>query len=54
MEENHHIQWIELVTSEGVCRTDLKPGDRAEAEFSVDPESDFMVRAYCNIHGLWY
>lgn len=54
MEENHHIQWIELVTSEGVCRADLKPGDRAEAEFSVDPESDFMVRAYCNIHGLWY
>lgn len=54
MEENHHIQWVEVIAGNEVHRRDLSPGDRPEAEFPVDPDSEFMVRAYCNIHGLWY
>ena len=51
MEENHYIEWIEVVTEDGVCRKQLKPGDVAEADFRVEKVKS--VRAYCNVHGLW-
>lgn len=52
MQPEHFIQWIELIQGSKVKRTELKPGDQPEAEFCVD-ENDFIVRAYCNLHGLW-
>ncbi len=51
MEENHYIEWIEVVTGDKVCRKQLKPGDVAEASFKV--EGVKSVRAFCNVHGLW-
>jgi superoxide reductase len=53
MEETHHIEWIELVTSDDrVYRKNLKPGSPAQAKF--DGVNDIiLVRSLCNIHGLW-
>ncbi|MET1124978.1 MAG: desulfoferrodoxin [Archaeoglobaceae archaeon] len=52
MEEDHYIEWIEVI--DGIClhRKHLKPGDEPRAEFVVMSES-IKVRAYCNVHGLW-
>ena len=47
MEENHYIEWIEVVAGDRACRKFLKPGDKPEAEFSIE------ARGYRNLHGLW-
>lgn len=52
MEENHYIEWIELVGDGIAYRKFLKPGDKPEAEFFVK-SNKFEARDYCNIHGLW-
>lgn len=52
MEEAHHIEWIEVLTAEGVVRATLSPGVAPEAVLEV--RGDVVeVRAYCNVHGLW-
>lgn len=52
MEETHFIEWIELIDKTGkVKRNFLKPGESPETSFCGDDYS--LVRAYCNIHGLW-
>lgn len=52
MEEKHYIEWIETIVGDRVERKYLKPGEEPVAEFSVSG-TDFGVRAYCNLHGLW-
>lgn len=52
MDENHYIEWIEVLADEKVYRKYLKPGDTPEAEFPITSES-IEVREYCNLHGLW-
>lgn len=52
MEENHYIEWIEVIVDGKSYREYLKPGDKPEAEFCVKGENIF-AREYCNIHGLW-
>ncbi len=52
MEEGHYIEWIEVVTEEGVARKFLKPGEAPAAEFE-GAGSVLGVRSYCNLHGLW-
>jgi superoxide reductase len=52
MEENHHIEWIEIVVDGRVQREFLRPGDKPEAEFRFTGE-DIKAREYCNLHGLW-
>jgi len=53
MEENHYIQWIEVITQGGSFRKFLTPGQMPEAEFLVNKQEVLAVREYCNIHGLW-
>ncbi|MCF7792030.1 MAG: desulfoferrodoxin [Victivallales bacterium] len=53
MEEEHYIQWVEIINGNYVNRKYLHPGDNPEAEFYVSQEPKMKVRAYCNIHGLW-
>ncbi|HBC88290.1 MAG TPA: desulfoferrodoxin [Lentisphaeria bacterium] len=53
MEEKHYIQWIEVINGDYVNRKHLKPGDAPEAEFFVPNTGKLIVRAYCNLHGLW-
>ncbi len=53
MTEEHHIEWIEVINNAYVNRKNLKPGDKPEAEFYVPEQPGLVVRAYCNLHGLW-
>ncbi len=52
MEENHYIQWIQVMTEEWSYRRFLKPGEKPEAEFSKVTD-EATAREYCNVHGLW-
>ena len=52
MEDNHHIEWIEVIADGKVYRKFLKPGEQPEAEFEIKSEN-VQVREYCNVHGLW-
>ena len=53
MQDNHYIQWIELVVDGKVYRKFLNPGDEPMAEFEVPEGKDVYAREYCNLHGLW-
>ena len=53
MTAEHHIQWIEVVNGPYVNRKYLQPGEAPAAEFYVADKPGIVVRAYCNIHGLW-
>lgn len=52
MEEKHYIEWIELIAGTKTSHVHLGPGDAPEATFPK-PDGEFVVRAYCNLHGLW-
>ncbi|MBA7688631.1 Desulfoferrodoxin [subsurface metagenome] len=52
MEQNHYIEWVEIIADGGVCRKFLKPGDMPKAEFEIKAEK-IEAREYCNVHGLW-
>ncbi len=52
MEENHYIEWIEVIADGKVYRKFLKPGNEPEAEFKISAEKA-EAREYCNVHGLW-
>lgn len=52
MEDNHHIEWVEILAGGRAYRKFLKPGGRPEAEFEVR-SGNMTVREYCNVHGLW-
>ncbi|MDD6379397.1 MAG: desulfoferrodoxin [Prevotella sp.] len=52
MTPEHYIQFIELVTPDGVLRRNLTPDDKPVAEFKTDA-TDVYAREYCNLHGLW-
>lgn len=53
MTEEHHIVWIEVFNGAWLNRKYLRPGDAPEAEFYVPYKPGLVVRAYCNLHGLW-
>lgn len=48
----HYIEWIELVTKNGILRKYLKPGEKPEAVFMTDC-TEVYAREYCNVHGHW-
>ena len=52
MEENHYIEWVEVLTDNEVYRKFFKPGDKPEAEFPIREEK-IQAKEYCNVHGLW-
>ncbi len=52
MQEDHQIEWIELIAGDDVFRAYLKPGAAPEAEFKTDADSA-TAREYCNLHGHW-
>lgn len=51
MEEDHHIQWIEIVGDGLQYRKFLGPADIPEATFVIDARN-VRARAYCTRHGL--
>ena len=54
MEDAHYIEWIQMITPDGVYspRKFLKPGEAAEAKFKLASEGA-IAREYCSVHGLW-
>lgn len=52
MEEQHYIEWIELLAEDKVYRRRLRPGTSPEATFMIDAQA-VAAREYCNLHGLW-
>ncbi|MDL2225791.1 desulfoferrodoxin FeS4 iron-binding domain-containing protein [Eubacteriales bacterium OttesenSCG-928-M02] len=48
----HYIQFISIVTEDGIYRKDLKPGDAPKVELTTDAKV-LEVYEYCNLHGLW-
>lgn len=54
MDDNHYIEWVEIVTNMGIARKYFEPGMRPEACFSLyGGEKLCAVYAYCNLHKLW-
>jgi desulfoferrodoxin len=52
MEDDHYIEWIELVVDGKAYRQFLKPGQAPEAVFNVEGDN-ILAREYCNLHGHW-
>ena len=52
MEEEHYIEWIEIIVDGKANRQFLNPGEAPEAVFKIESEN-VTAREYCNLHGLW-
>ena len=52
MEENHYIEWVEVISDGKAYRQFLKPGQSPEAFFKLDAAS-VVAREHCNVHGMW-
>lgn len=52
MDENHYIEWIEVIADDKVYRQYLAPGESPGAIFHIKAEK-VTAREYCNLHGLW-
>lgn len=55
MEDNHCIEWVEIVADNKIYRHVFSPGEEPEAEFEIkiDNISGVKAREYCSVHGLW-
>lgn len=54
MTEEHFIEWVTLVSTNGVQTKQLKPNTKPSVEFALtDNEKVIEVYAYCNLHSLW-
>jgi superoxide reductase len=52
MEEQHYIEWVEIIADGKAYRQFLQPGGPPEAIFEIEAE-EVTAREYCNLHGLW-
>ncbi len=52
MQDDHYIEWAQLVVGDLSYRIFLNPGGAPEALFEAPPDTVF-AREYCNLHGLW-
>lgn len=56
MQDEHYIEWVELVFEDAVLRKNLSSEDDPKVDFLLADElkdNSFYVRILCNIHGLW-
>lgn len=54
MVEEHWIEWVAIVTDNGVQIRYLKAGNAPVCKFLLaDGETLKETYAYCNLHGLW-
>ena len=53
MQDDHYIEWVQLIADGNYCRKFLQPGDKPEAEFTIGEAKEVSAREYCNLHGLW-
>ena len=52
MQDEHYIEWIEVIVDGKAYRQFLNPGDAPEAFFPVEGER-IEAREFCNLHGVW-
>ena len=52
MQDDHYIQWIEVIADGKCYRQFLNPGDEPAAVFPIEAEH-VVAREICNLHGLW-
>ena len=52
MEDDHYIEWVEVISGNTLHRRYLQPGAEPKTNF-VCREETALVRIYCNKHGLW-
>ena len=53
MDDDHFIQFIVVSAGAEQYAKCFKPGDVAEATFTVNSTEDVVAQAFCNLHGLW-
>ncbi|MDR2527198.1 MAG: desulfoferrodoxin FeS4 iron-binding domain-containing protein [Rickettsiales bacterium] len=54
MTVEHYIQFVEIITESGKSyKQFIEPTSIPEVFFENIPDSKFIVREYCNLHGLW-
>jgi len=53
MEQEHYIEFIQIITNNKVYTKFLNHGDKPEAEFCIPESENIIAREYCNLHGLW-
>ncbi|PLX75706.1 MAG: desulfoferrodoxin [Desulfuromonas sp.] len=52
MQDDHYIQWIELIADGKSYTQFLEPGGAPEATFNITADK-VTAREYCNLHGHW-
>lgn len=52
MEEEHFIEWVQVIAGDKAYRQFLQPGQEPTAVFSIDAD-EVVAREFCNLHGLW-
>jgi superoxide reductase len=52
MEDDHFIEWIQLLADDVYCSAFLKPGGAPEKVINIEGDN-LSAFAYCNLHGLW-
>ena len=53
MDDDHYIQFVIVEAGGEQYAKCFKPGDVAEATFTVNAAEDVKALAFCNLHGLW-
>ena len=53
MDDDHYIQFLAVEAGNEQYAKCFKPGDVAEATFTVNSTDDIKALAFCNQHGLW-
>lgn len=53
MDDDHFIQFLIVEAGMEQYAKCFKPGDVAEATFTVNSTDDIKAFAFCNLHGLW-
>ena len=52
MNEDHFIEWIEIIDGDNIYRKHLEPDTAPEAVFDIKSEN-IIVREYCSVHSMW-
>ena len=54
MRSEHYIEWIKLITNQGIYTKYLVENTKPQASFTLqNNEKIIKAYAYCKIHGLW-
>jgi superoxide reductase len=52
MQDDHYIEWVQIIIGDSCSRIFLKPAMAPEGKFTA-PKEGVAAREYCNLHGLW-